>query len=79
MPPLLAALLMMEFGCDLRIVQAIDLSVEWRLYAPKPLSAQPSNHWYAGWIGVSAGDRPWPVCRGTYAWPCSVYKRRYAQ
>jgi hypothetical protein len=29
MPPLLAALLMMELGCDLRIVEAIDLSMEW--------------------------------------------------
>jgi hypothetical protein len=27
MPPLLAALLMMELGCDLRIVMAIDLSM----------------------------------------------------
>jgi len=30
MPPLLAALLMIELGCDLRIVRAIDLGMEWR-------------------------------------------------
>jgi len=29
MPPLLAALLMIELGCDLHIVEAIDLE-EWR-------------------------------------------------
>lgn len=29
MPPLLAALIMMEFGCDLRIVTAVDINMEW--------------------------------------------------
>jgi hypothetical protein len=42
MPPLLAALLMMEFGCDFRILAAIDLNMKWRQY-PFPRFAK---NWY---------------------------------
>jgi hypothetical protein len=46
MPPLLAALLMIKLGCDLCIVEAIDLGQEWRRWQPSR-----ANLWYAGWLG----------------------------
>jgi hypothetical protein len=78
MPPLLAALLMIELGCDLRIVQAIDLGFEWRLYVDPRYAQHPCDCWYAGCIGVSQGDCSSRIHRGTYAWPSSVCYKRYA-
>jgi len=78
MPPLLAALFMIEFSCDLRIVQAIDLCVEWRQYEMYTTCAHPSTNWYAGWLGVAEHDQPYQITRGTYAWPSHVCDRRYA-
>jgi len=57
---------MVEFSCDLRIVQAIDLSGEWRKYAD---ALDRSKYWYAGWIGSAVLTRA-PL-RGTYSWPFS--------
>ena len=65
MPPLLAALLMMELGCDLRIVEAIDLGMGWRKTIGKPrIFAQA---WYSGFLG-RVTFRPTRV--GTYV---SIY------
>lgn len=74
MPPLLAALLMVELHCDLRIVQAIDLGMEWRKHFPYGFHV--SGDWYAGFIGNVES-----VGVGTYLWPnqCTVIfrPRRY--
>jgi hypothetical protein len=57
MPPLLAALLMMEFGCTLNIVEAIDLGVVWRRFGINPevypSFVEYSKNWYAGHLGVN--------------------------
>jgi len=74
MPPLLAALFMMEFSCDLRIVQAIDQSMEWQGYTDTP---QYHRDWYDGWIGRLAAT-PNSLHRGTYSWPFPVGRRTYA-
>ena len=79
MPPLLAALLMMEFDCDVRIIQAIDLGVEWRRCdVPRkclPEIAKPlSDYWYAGHIGISASG---VYLIGTYTWPHPNNHLRY--
>jgi len=74
MPPLLAALLMIEFSCDLRIVQALDLGVEWRRY--DALTAKTySRSWFQGWLGSLSTD----VIRGTYTWPCPFQSRRFSK
>jgi len=78
MPPLLAALLMIELSCDLRIVQAVDLNMQWRLYKMNPLYVHPWDCWYAGWLGVSESNQPWHIYRGTYAWPRPFRTKRYA-
>jgi hypothetical protein len=57
MPPLMAALLMMEFGCDFRIVQAVDVNMQWRnnyMLHYYPLDAT-SQDWYSGFIGTQDG------------------------
>jgi hypothetical protein len=75
MPPLLAALLMMEFSCDLRIVQAIDLGCEWRQYDDND-ALKRSRYWFDGWLGVvSTGELP----RGTYLWPWPGHCRHYSK
>jgi hypothetical protein len=66
MPPLLAALLMMEFGCTLNIVEAIDLGVVWRRFgiSPEvyPSFVEYSKNWYAGDLGLQFqhGSPLWP-------------------
>jgi len=70
MPPLLAALLMMELHCDLRIVQAIDLAMEWRKHHPHGCRA--GGDWYAGFLGNVQS-----VVVGTYRWPNNLGLRRY--
>jgi hypothetical protein len=71
MPPLLAALFMIEFSCDLRIVQAIDLAAEWRQYE----AWERHDDWYAGWLGMIPVS-PRQLYRGTYSWPWP-YNPRY--
>lgn len=86
MPPLLAALLMMEFGCDFRIIKAIDLTEEWR--RPSIVDYEVHNEvYYDGWLGYD--DKPLfsavGFIEGTYFWPKTclskcvekVPKRRY--
>jgi hypothetical protein len=70
MPPLLAALLMMELSCDIRIVQAIDLSMEWRVLGMS--TSFWADSWYDGHLGRSFDKGYW--------WPHSQHKslsRRY--
>jgi hypothetical protein len=69
MPPLLAALLMIELGCTLDIVMAIDLSVQWRKYPALPPN-QYSQHWYDGEIGILHPDR------NTFFWPSPMEPTR---
>jgi len=82
MPPLLAALLMMEFDCTLDIVEAIDLGVEWRrFWKSSPTSREYSKHWYDGLLGGKRKN--WEVSSvrpgdSTYLWPSPVhYVPRY--
>jgi hypothetical protein len=80
MPPLLAALLMMELGCDLRIVQAIDLGMEWRCdWRGLGWNADKCA---AAWYDNRIGDHiPIHIRNagyvGTYYWPPYDH-RRYA-
>jgi len=82
MPPLLAALLMIELGCDLRIVEAVDLGQEWRHWQPS-VSGLDYNwykgypcSWYAGWLGSRVDDSK-TLCRGTFGWPVLTFGRCY--
>ena len=80
MPPLLAALLMMELGCDLRIVEAIDLGMEWRQAWSatdwqEPMHANVcAEAWYHGRIGCRLPRLP---RFGTYGWPRDSYGWAY--
>jgi hypothetical protein len=66
MPPLLAALLMMEFGCTIDIVQAIDLNVEWlgHRWDPRWNTRWATDSWYQGYIGMKGQPNA-----ATYWWP----------
>jgi hypothetical protein len=68
MPPLLSAFLMIVLGCDLRIVQAIDLGMEWRLcWSPSQLKPDIiALAWYNGFLG-SYKDFDDDI--GTFLWP----------
>jgi hypothetical protein len=87
MPPLLAALLMIELGCDLRIIQAIDRGMEWRRwqsYWESPMVsngiyAHFANYWYDGWTGCypSAAKPMHPHTIGSFWWPSHRYGQRY--
>jgi hypothetical protein len=71
MPPLLAALLMIELGCDLRIVEAIDLGQEWRHWQQSGSAVDRewyAYNWYAGWLGCRVDNWRCPH-KGTYLWP----------
>jgi hypothetical protein len=68
MPPLLAALLMIELGCDIRIVQAIDLNMEWRTSA-LALSFWAADSWFSGHLGLPRDEGYW--------WPCERFQRHY--
>jgi hypothetical protein len=52
MPPLLAALLMIEMGCSLAIIEAIDLNMEWNPWRAdavyRPWCREFSESWYDG-------------------------------
>jgi hypothetical protein len=63
MPPLLAALFLIDFGCDMRIITAIDLAVEWKRFDGD--FSRTSVNWYDGSIGFP-GKR---FDRGSYLWP----------
>jgi hypothetical protein len=73
---------MMALGCDLRIVEAIDLGMEWRLdwtarhmFAARDAS-DCAEAWYDGLLGgPSTAERLGGL--GTYSWPPSG-GRRYA-
>jgi hypothetical protein len=71
-PPLLAALLMIELGCDLRIIEAIDLGQAWR--CDSAWCAQYAANWYAGWLGLRY-DSPRP--NSHLGWPAPYYQLRY--
>jgi hypothetical protein len=71
MPPLLAALLMVELGCTLSIIEAIDLGVEWRMYEKHE---HRSLAWYDGFLGRQLGIE---LTRGTYTWPVPLWSRRF--
>jgi len=68
MPPLLAALLMIEFQCNICIIAAIDLNMEWRRLAPYPRWI--SISWNEGLVG-RLPDEP-NLMTGTYEWPVGV-------
>jgi hypothetical protein len=75
MPPLLAALLMLEFGCTITIVQAIDDNMEWRrdwAHQEWIRSNYCAKAWYTGYIGMTCDNLEW----GTYLWP-SEWRRKY--
>jgi hypothetical protein len=76
MPPLLAALLMIELGCDLRIVEAIDRGQEWR---ESDKCARYADSWYAGWLGHhQTAAEPLPrFVAGSFWWPLPRYGQRY--
>ena len=85
MPPLLAALLMIELGCDLRIVAAIDLGQEWRRWQPSVCEGWSSAYcthwnpywsdgWYAGWLGRCVKNSK-ALSMGTFLWPTSGSRR----
>ena len=70
MPPLLAALLMIELGCTLGMVEAIDLGVEWRMHYDTHAH---SRAWYSGYAGRTGSH----LVRGTYAWPVIWSPKRF--
>ena len=61
---------MLEFACDLRVIEAIDLGMEWRVsWAPNQVPADVVAHsWYSGFLG---DHRPYPIARpvGLFIWP----------
>jgi hypothetical protein len=75
MPPLLAALFMIALDCDLRIVQAIDLGMEWRLDWPGEMSmygyrfsaCECAEAWYANKLGLQRPASHLTV--GSFGWP----------
>lgn len=72
MPPLLAALFLIEFSCSFQIIQAIDLNMEWRQFPDTCF--WPSLSWYRTCIGdenIYIGNRKVLGLRGTYFWPNS--------
>jgi len=73
MPPLLAALLMIELGCTLGIVEAIDLGVEWRKWRTHYDTHAHSRAWYSGYAGRTSHH----LARGTYAWPVVWSTKRF--
>jgi hypothetical protein len=84
MPPLLAALLMIELGCDLRIIEAIDRGMEWRRWqrnwgSSDSIYAYPTNYWYDGWTGCypTAAKPMYPHTIGSFWWPSERYGERY--
>ena len=52
MPPLLAALLMIELHCDMRAIKAIDLNMEWKRNTYGILDLY-SNSWYLGYVPMA--------------------------
>jgi hypothetical protein len=70
MPPLLAALLMIELGCPVNIVQAIDLNMEWRDYwqINQRKAKDAAQCWYDGYLGCESD-----VIVGTYLWPIEYW------
>jgi hypothetical protein len=70
MPPLLAALLMMEFGCDFRIVAAIDLNMEWGKYSYPNFA----KNWYNNSISETYHGFSIP---NSYWWPAKFSQRSY--
>jgi hypothetical protein len=82
MPPLLAALLMIELGCDLRIVEAIDRGQEWRRWqiswgSAVDRYANCADTWYAGWLGKRPNQPLHTV--GSFLWPSKHWGQRYAR
>jgi hypothetical protein len=63
MPPLLAALFMVALGCDLRIVEAIDLGMEWRLdwHRCGFSGRECAEAWYANRLARWAPESRWPI------------------
>ncbi len=58
MPPLLAAYLMIVFQCDIPIIEAIDLTMEWRLYPERDVFDRKKRYatrWYDGLLA----DKVW--------------------
>jgi hypothetical protein len=71
MPPLLAALFLIHFQCPIVIVQAIDLSMEWRLpWAPGQSTANDVAHsWYNGFTACFDDGFKIHKVIGTMSWP----------
>lgn len=81
MPPLLAALLMMEFGCDFRIIEAIDLTEEWRRAVTDMYTMeQNTRFYYDGWLGFDNEGvfTEAKIRTGTYIWPRTCHRERFS-
>jgi hypothetical protein len=74
---------MLEFGCGLPVIQAIDLAMEWRINWAKGRQLNASgvaSAWYRGFLGTSNHDVPIfgpPI--GTFTWPYFEKTRRKYQ
>ena len=81
MPPELACLLMLGFGCELRIIQAIDLGQEWMSVEFDGKQPKTNEHnalaWYDGIIG-QAFRQPPGYCAGTFVWPDTCKYAKWA-
>jgi hypothetical protein len=79
MPPLMAALLMIALDCDLRIVQAIDLGMEWRCdWRGLGWNADTcAAAWYGNMLGnhMPIHIRNIRYGVGTYYWPPNDLRR----
>jgi hypothetical protein len=70
---------MIEFGCTLNIVAAIDLNTEWRRLCNYPAGF--SNNWYNNYLGCHYHPHyhlylDWPI-PNTYLWPSPGYHFTY--
>jgi hypothetical protein len=72
MPPLLAALLMIEFGCTMKIIEAIDCNMEWMAY--DDVRGWISCYWYGNEVGQIQDQKFMLLGRGTFSWPggCAI-------
>jgi hypothetical protein len=72
MPPELAALLLTSLSCNIKIIEAIDLSMEWRRSSKTTYPKIYSNRWYQGALGFvySQKESSSPdFAIGSFWWP----------
>lgn len=71
MPVGLAALLLIVFKADLRIIKAIDMNMEWKKISGFPRDF--TKGWYEGWIGHRQRKSSFEI--GTFIWPYPSNRR----